>query len=156
MAKRDIMFRAWDGQRFYYFGNHAYTLSYNDISGWNVHPNTLDYRGAWTTGESSQSAEAFVLQQSTELEDNKKQCIYEGDIVKYGYFALNDHNLSKEQRRAFDEAEITTTIKIVEVKWDFHELSDLQTLIWGNPDVIGVEIIGNIFENPDLLKDKEQ
>jgi hypothetical protein len=32
MAKRDIMFRAWDGQRFYYFANHAYTLDYNDIN----------------------------------------------------------------------------------------------------------------------------
>jgi hypothetical protein len=61
--------------------------------------------------------------------------------------------LSKEQRRTFDETEITTTIKIIEVKWDFHELSDLQTLIWENPDVTGVEIIGNIIEKPDLLKD---
>lgn len=82
----------------------------------------------------------FELMQYTGLKDKNGVEIYEGDIVKYKTFYYG-----KEKEH------------IVEVKWE-KEATDL----FGEPDFIGFlarweggEVIGNIYENPELLdKDK--
>jgi uncharacterized phage protein (TIGR01671 family) len=140
---REIKFRAWDGQRMYCFDNHAYTLDYNDISGWNVYPNKPDYKGKWTTGESSKSAELFCLMQYAGLKDKNGREIYEGDIifdlwtkmvyaVKFGFckkYAFNGWYCESEDR-------------IASINGDN-----------GEGQNSAIEIIGNIYEHEYLLSD---
>lgn len=159
---REIKFRAWDGDRIYYFDNHTYTLDYNDISGWNVYPNQPDYKGKWTTGESSDTAESFVLMQYTGLKDKNGKEIYEGDIVEAsGCKSVLVHDFSNARRY------VSSTISDI---YEWQHGRSIYTVYW--QDVFSqfnfkpiekgwsiqtdiskrdFEIIGNIYENPELL-----
>lgn len=95
------------------------------------------------------------LIQSTGLFDKNKREIFEGDIIKWGVFALND--ISKFGEKPWEhlpegvrENDITTLYGIFKVSWNFSFLSDLESMIYSNPDVSGVEIIGNVYENSDI------
>ena len=85
--------------------------------------------------------------------------IYEGDIYRYGRFALNDvaeygpspyDNLPE----GVNEDDISTEHKRFAVEWELEKLIILKRQIEDNPDVDGVEVIGNIYENPALLEAK--
>jgi uncharacterized phage protein (TIGR01671 family) len=95
------------------------------------------------------------LLQFTGLTDRNGKEIYEGDIVRYGYFALNDTEKFgdepwKNWPEGTNESDITTVLETVTVKGDISSLYDLcYRLVGGNPDVLGVEIIGNIYETPE-------
>lgn len=125
MMNREIKFRAWDGKRMYYFDNHQFNLEYNDISGWNVYPNQPNYKGKYTTGESSESAEKFELMQFTGLKDKNGIDIYEGDIVNIPYNRIGSKQVIYLPK---------------EVKFSI-----------SGYNVNVIEVIGNIHENPELL-----
>ena len=77
----------------------------------------------------------YVLMQFTGLLDKNGKEIYEGDIVRH--YKLNDHNKSEPII-----GEIT--------------ISPLQGVVGGNWPLSfdnRVEIIGNLYENPELMKD---
>lgn len=92
--------------------------------------------------------ENYVVQQYTGLKDLNGKEIYDGDIIKSTYI-----DCSPEGRMDYEEH-----IRVVE--WDSHDLK------WGikNPKVktwcyyehlafsLGSKVIGNIFENPELIK----
>lgn len=154
---REIRFRAWDGQRFYYFDNHAYTLDYNDVSGWNVHPNVPNYRGEWTTGQSSRSAETFDLQQFTGIKDENKKWIYEGDIIQ----TMNPFSEKHTAYVVWDIAQPMYTWMVGET-WMLHfidgvaEDKNAPLYPYCQPrSGFEVTIIGNIHQNPELLKKGE-
>jgi len=80
---------------------------------------------------------AIELMQFTGLKDKNGKDIYEGDIVKYkdnfGY------------------------LKVVEIVWRYHEMANsgwFDTVIMAGPLELPkcCEVIGNIYENPELLK----
>lgn len=138
-AKREIRFRAWDGTRMHLFVNHAETLSYNDISGWNVAPNQPDYHGEWICGESQSKTPHFTLMQYTGLQDKNGREIYEGDIL----------GEPGEPRACF------------QIVWDERGLAWAGQSPWagrfllvenrpGRDDIV----IGNIYEHPQLLEPK--
>ena len=87
------------------------------------------------------------------LHDKDGKEIYEGDILKYGDFAFNDvAKFGKEPWKnlpdGVNEKDISTEVSRFTVDGDIKSLYELLTMIEDNPDVLGVEIIGNIYENP--------
>lgn len=99
----------------------------------------------------------FDFCQFTGLLDKNGKEIYRGDILKVGYFSYNDTSKFGNQPwnnlpAGIKDDDITTEIRRIEVKDDFKSLCELERIINENPDVYGVEIIGNIYENPELLK----
>ena len=96
--------------------------------------------------------------ESTGLLDKNGVEIFEGDIVSYGLFALND--VAKYGPSAWNNLpegvsknDISTVLSRHEVHLDIIALHALKQAIDNNPDVNGVEVIGNIHENPALLND---
>ena len=75
----------------------------------------------------------YIIMQSTGLKDKNGKLIYEGDIVK-------------ETLTDFINEEIITV-----VKWD--ELNAMYNL--ENLQNCKREVIGNIYENPELLEDNQ-
>ncbi len=94
----------------------------------------------------------------TGLLDKNNVKIWQGDIIRYGAFALNDFEKYGEQcweqlPEGINEGDISTVYGIYEVIWNYSFLCDLEnTMIRGNPDVTGVEVIGNRYENAEFLE----
>jgi len=102
----------------------------------------------------------FEFMQFTGLKDSKGKEIYEGDIVRF-YEQGYDPNEPDEERI---EPETTTVLvrwdedgKCLAIDWDYGEL-DTTSVGWGyewilNSEFDYHEVIGNIWENPELLKE---
>lgn len=98
----------------------------------------------------------FIYSQFTGLKDCHGKEIYEGDIVRIGLFALNDTEKFGETPwnnlpDGIKEDDITTVKNTFAVEWSFLQLHNLRVIITDNPDVVGVEVIGNIYTNPELI-----
>lgn len=79
-----------------------------------------------------ENASVFVLMQYTGLKDKNGKEIYEGDIVKYSWLPK-------------DHPQHETGVVVVE---DIRNIPSILTKGW----TFEIEVIGNIFENPELLK----
>lgn len=142
---RKIRCRAWDGSRFYYFGNYTYTLSYNDICGWNVVPNIPDYKGEWTCGESQSKTPDFDLMEYTDFEDKNGNMVCEGDIIRA---ILSDYN-GDGIREAIEKVEYRNGLLC-----PFYMRVNFEEDWWKDSLIDGFEIIGNDYEHPELLERK--
>lgn len=135
--QRIIKFRAWD-------------VMDNKIVSWEELINA--YTTAW---QLLRSHEQYLPMQFTGLKDNNGKEIYEGDILKYKPYNNFGH-LKK--------------YKVAEVKWgktgDSDGWSHSKHYEWivgddsladiadsDYPDEASCEVIGNTYENPELLKD---
>ena len=122
-------FRAWteEGEAMYYgvypFKDDALLLSYDEIAFDEV------------------PASDFILMQSTGLLDKNGNKIFEGDIVKYEV----GRNTSTEEV-AYDKnfAGFGVRYADTDIIFTFLQLADVV-------DLISLEVIGNIYENPALL-----
>ena len=126
-TQREIKFRAWEEElkKFYYFD--LVTLS----------------RKKWSLGEWAK----LPKQQYTGLKDKNGKEIYEGDILRhYNEFA------SLGEPKEF----------VREVKWDTYYGAGWNFGLsykdgekrWSYPQPGDCEVIGNIYENPELLEEK--
>jgi uncharacterized phage protein (TIGR01671 family) len=90
----------------------------------------------------------IVLMQFTGLKDKKGIEIYEGDIVKLTFSEYYSNDCV-----TVDEESIAVGIVVFESGGYFINEKD-STWYWlfDMPEVSEIEIIGNIFENPDLLQ----
>lgn len=82
------------------------------------------------------------INQYTGLNDNKNKPIYEGDIVEFIYTNTVEDEKTRPKGIGyifFDKKECCFLIKGRDYNFYLHEDLD-------------VEVIGNIYENPDLLK----
>lgn len=130
---RDIRFRVWDTER------KIFVACINDVIRF----------GCESVMTIPANCNNYTIQQFTGLKDKNNKEIYEGDIVKASYSFPID-------REEFDEIS-----DIYEIKWQNSkyggkpgfELSRNDERIYGEwPRSEDIEIIGNIFENPELLK----
>lgn len=128
---RVIKFRAWDEVNEYMFIADGITTA------------TWPLCYAWNNQEEQNiPIKSEHLMQYTGLEDKNGVLIYEGDIVKT--IALsNDHH----QRGAI-------VAVVVEYSMGNFCLGDSGPTIYPFNVTHEIEVIGNIYENPELLKDK--
>ena len=124
--RREIKFRAWDTENEEWV---AVSMAWSD-----------DKHGPISTPVVFEGRGKCVIQQYTGLKDKNGVEIYEGDIIKY----ITQYYGNKVERQ-----------KVVE--W----IDDMQDDSFGEPLSMGyrfhggdIEVIGNIYENPELLTSK--
>ena len=131
---KEIKFRAWDKERKKMEYKDWYDLA---RYGWIQHEYWND----------------FIFMQYTDLKDKKGKEIYEGDIIKINYlkdstskyivrFGDYDFEPYWEQFYGYYLQEGKRTIPL-----DYYHTRNIQ-------NKKGLEVIGNIYENPELLKEK--
>jgi len=119
---RQIKFRCWDKEEEYFDS----ILAGNILSAIHGSGDHL----------SNEETNRYILQQYTGLKDKNGEEIYEGDIVKATSDQYENENFVGKV--IFDEGCFLTWINKNDIRG-----------IWGEDDI---EVIGNIFETPELLK----
>ena len=122
-------FRAWteEGKAMYYyvypFKDDTLLLSYDGIAFDEV------------------PASDFILMQSTGLKDKNGKEIFEGDIVKYeaGCNTVTEEVAYDKNFAGFGVRDADT-----DIIFTFLQLADVV-------DLISLEVVGNIYQNPELL-----
>ena len=134
---REIKFRAWDSK----YECMDYNFFISNLGG--VFGEPEKYYD--TPNMEIDEAQSLTVMQYTGLKDKNGKELYEGDICKCNYFngsKVKQHNEVVEFKNG--QFELTWTInklfKSFRSRSCFH----------GHPDAF--EIIGNIYENPELLK----
>ncbi|WP_308526161.1 YopX family protein [uncultured Streptococcus sp.] len=123
-------FRAWteEGEVMYHdvypFKDDTLLLSYDEISFDEV------------------PASDFIIMQSTELKDKNDNEIFEGDIVKYKS-GCNTYTEEVVYDKNF--AGFGVRVAKTDIIFTFWELTE-------DIDLISLEVVGNIYENPELLE----
>lgn len=140
MANRVIKFRAWDGVQMWYQGQGKTTLMFWGQPGkipFGIYEET-DGRRIMTGDDKAILNNPAILMQFTGLTDKNGVEIYEGDVLtNYGF--ASDMKIRKflvewatqNSRYVLRDGKVKTSL------FDY--------------DVIQCEIIGNIYENPELL-----
>lgn len=137
---REIKFRYWDGENMYY-------PPQDELSPvWYRHEGTHLVQYLQIENGTSRAAREFngQIMQYTGLKDKNKKEIYEGDICK-----ISD---------PYDENEKVFTVEYsnggFSVEW--HSMfcggeADMTTIGWAIDSEFSIEVIGNIYENPNLV-----
>ena len=132
--KREIKFRAWDKKnKVMYIKISALFLEKNAIEGNN------NVR-CWTGSQILKYNQCDIMQY-TGLDDKNDKEIYEGDVVKYS-----------------NNCEYYNFIG--QIEWNYSRMSYIiighyhgnLTIIAINSNCMDLEVIGNIYENPELIK----
>jgi uncharacterized phage protein (TIGR01671 family) len=134
---RQIKFRVWDKITNQY-------LQELGIYYWHI-PYSLDSEKI--TGEANLVGlsellrhDNFVAQQYTGLKDKNGKCVYEGDIVKFS-------RLFEKERQI---KELKSFVRFHNGQFGF-DLIGFNDMFFTLSDECGIEVIGNIFEHPELL-----
>lgn len=137
---REIKFRAWDKdeKRMIYLANNMGSQTHLQLNNhsWGVfEPDSEDYYGI----ASANSNLGDILMQYTGLKDKNGNEIYEGDIVKCDYFTgIVDYRENAGLYLIGNEKEGKAIT--------FFDIQMSKAI---------VEVIGNIYENPELLEGRE-
>ena len=133
---RELKFRAWDGEKMYYADDKQFGFQFRGDGEWGF----CDFGTKMVYAESRKGAK---LMQYTGRHDKNGKEIYEGDIVKWVYI------------QAFH----TSDVFFVNGGFYCNTNGFIKDLVeWqglGLITTLGCEIIGNIYENPELSNNKE-
>jgi uncharacterized phage protein (TIGR01671 family) len=155
---RELKFRIWDKQYKKWIENSS---SLHCFSNWTICPftgNLVDYVGAFgcdnftaspAHGYYFEGAEVvreprYVIQQYTGLKDSKGVEIYEGDIVKH-----RKQNREVRIGEFWDGADDRTGVFLQDPKIKHRNFGTNKVAFFSS-----CEIIGNVFENRELIKNK--
>jgi len=149
---REIKFRAWDSVLRRMRNPEEFAIKPNgNQSGWfierDITPNT------WRICGEFNDSPTIILMQYTGLKDKSGKEIYEGDIVKYG----DDEPRKIEQVRWGSFADCCVGGETWILGPDAYQKGAIwQPAIWyhwdDDPAENTIEIIGNIYENLELLR----
>ena len=138
MENREIKFRAWCS------GKHKGLTFVDDVMDYEVF---LSPKGFYLDVESGWDIQGeyptIPIMQYTGLKDRNGKDIYEGDIVNLGFSLRYKYTIEFEHG--------SFVLKHTELK------NENGLITWGSlntsvlKDFISIEVIGNIYENPELL-----
>lgn len=89
--------------------------------------------------------------QFTGLTDKKRVKIFEGDICRVEYYNHASKNIVKIQEVSFQDGTFVLRSKDIDDSISIEESRSLAPIFWVYPPN-KIEIIGNIHDNPELLK----
>jgi uncharacterized phage protein (TIGR01671 family) len=142
LKQREIKFRVWDVGKMFY----TVTVGQN--------PAVLDGGGEW-----AECTESCVVMQYTGLKDKNGKDVYQNDLIKitadkenYGSTSYGGIALIVPQICGYDIKPIKPSLEELDEEWRNGGDGWDSTSMWhiDNPD--NVEVIGNIYENPELLE----
>jgi len=133
MGNRDIKFRCWDGERmFENIGLTPIEVIVYDFHNGKMIPPTEDWRFGRDT---------VNIMQFTGLKDKNNKDIYEGDVMR------KHTPYNEEWDTKFTYYKVSFGIINDRMQWFLHRFSTLPYV--GNFNEL--EVVGNIYENPNLL-----
>ena len=129
-------YRAWD--------KHGQKMFANDeLIIWNGNVYANDSKKLTCNNLKGWSIDDEYLMQSTGLKDKNGKEIFEGDVVR-----------QVRTQPTTENETITGVVTMIEGTWlIMNDCEQLASKLWSETDEN--EIIGNIYENPELLEDKE-
>ena len=139
---KEIKFRAWIEKKMYHFEKLWLCGEYQSLCFAIKEKQKDDYCFDFDEDEDK---EKMIFMQVTGLKDKNNKDIYEGDIIQCLYSCSpNDKHTNKE---------------VMEVKWNKENCRFNWFLSYSEGKLSGaikdIEIIGNIYENPELLEEGE-
>ena len=141
---REIKFRAWDNQRKEFLSGGQILIAVKSGRNPKENPQYLD-----VIKDASMYKARFELMQYTGFKDKNGREIYEGDVIEKNYKnMLTGDMVSEIYSVVFDEG---IFIAKYEKSSPFGDTL-LKFLVGGVNERISVKIIGNIYENPELLE----
>ena len=106
---------------------------------WHKPTNTMEYNGLWTgypnIGQKMSDCN-FIIMQCTGLKDKNGKLIFEGDICEYEFY-----DIGKQKAVIYFNKKYASYMVKPTDNFQYAKINDC-------------EVIGNIYENPELLEDK--
>lgn len=128
MEKRKIKFRAWNGEQI-------------------IFPDYVDRKGIAWWKENSIPTYSDKVMQFTGVLDNKGVEIYEGDVVK-GIMAKGAGIATRSGKECLFIVVFSESVK----GWFLRQITKLKGDFRGYPRFRETEVVGNIHQNPELIK----
>lgn len=149
---REIKFRCWDIENKMFLVNHSYPIGSDYRMMLDIETGVFDACGANGGDYDTEPSIRFqnrkvVAQQFTGLYDKNEKPIYEGDVVKVGSQKWFDKNYFSIEEVTFSHSGVRFGNKIPYGEVYAGEVSGQEVNYYDT-----FEVIGNIFENSDLIK----
>lgn len=144
---REIKFRAWDKVKKIMRSS---VLSLSWLYGESLNDISVDTEN----GPEDGNIDNFIIMQYTGLKDKNGREIYEGDIVhlwnKYSDDGIK-HDWGKWEVYFCGDR---WRLKNGDIEYDNGDYYHGYEVNWGDNNTSFIEVVGNIFENPEILKEQ--